>query len=453
MNGKRVEKVTAEVLVQDRTKSSELPKRRRVRREDESSFTPAQLEFARHMEAESARRKALREASRKPVERKTPAAKVVAVKMADAPVVVPAPAMTVAPVVIEQRTEVLTAETIGAAVSEGLRLSRVEMRRRERLAQGGGASSSGGDGSSRDAVISARDAVISAREYETYKASPTAISQPIAKPTSLPRTAAPRSRAPRNRVLQGMTVSALAVAGVAVPVLGNFGGGQAQASQPLSASMLGGQSQQVDTPSSLTGTPTAAIRSSAVEASEQAKANPANAQCSPEGAQGLRAAFIQERKNLVVFPLPAGTYHRSSTFGPRVDPFTGGSTYHAGQDYAAPMDTPIYAVADGVVVHAGGSYEGRSPNTIVVKHEIDGKVYESWYVHMYDHGVLVKEGDTIKAGQQIGLVGSNGNSTGPHLHLEIHDPSLGDGGDVSDLLTPDDFLSEHGAVDISEMCD
>ena len=54
----------------------------------------------------------------------------------------------------------------------------------------------------------------------------------------------------RNRVLKGMTVSALAVAGVTVPVLGNFGGG-AQASQPMAASILGGETQQAQTPDSL----------------------------------------------------------------------------------------------------------------------------------------------------------------------------------------------------------
>ncbi|MFT3943550.1 MAG: M23 family metallopeptidase [Ancrocorticia sp.] len=270
-------------------------------------------------------------------------------------------------------------------------------------------------------------------------------------PSRSSSSAKPRVRSPRNRVLKGMTVSALAIAGVTVPVLGNFGGG-AQASQPMNASILGGQTEQAQTPESLAGTPTAAIKSVAYTAEEQAKANPVVATCEPTNVQGIRAAFVQNRESLVVFPVPAGTFQRTSGFGPRSDPFSGASSYHAGQDYAAPNDTPIHAIADGVVLVAGGSHAGRSENTVVIRHQIGGKVYESWYVHMYDHGVLVKAGDTVTAGQKIGLVGSNGNSTGPHLHFEIHDPSLGAADDIAALLNPDEFLAGHKAVDISEMC-
>lgn len=440
-----MEKVTADGSAGNRTMSSELPRRRRASRGEGPSLTPAQRELAHRMELESARRKALREAVTQPSE-----VAVGPTKVADQPSQKVASALGFDGSKVDLPTMAKSSAGAKPRVTQGPvafaepRLSRVEMRRRERLAQGGCASSV-------TTADSDRDDVLSIRQFEMYRVR-SVDTRAESKPASSPKVTVPRIHLSRNRVLQGMTVSALAVAGIAVPVLGSFGGGQAQASQPLTASMLGGQSQKVETPSSLAGNSTAAIRSSALAASEQAKDNPATTQCSPEGAQGLRSAFIQEQQNLVVFPLPTGTYHRSSPFGPRVDPFTGGSTYHAGQDYAAPNDTPIHAVADGVVLHAGGSYDGRSPNTIVIRHEIDGKVYESWYVHMYDHGVLVKEGDTVKAGQQIGLVGSNGNSTGPHLHLEIHDPSLAEGGELAVLLNPDDFLAEHGAMDISEMC-
>ncbi len=88
-------------------------------------------------------------------------------------------------------------------------------------------------------------------------------------------------------------------------------------------------------------------------------------------------------------------------------------TLHAGIDLAAPLGTPIGAVGDGVVLKAG-------PATgfglaIYIQHE-NGDV--TVYGHMYV--MDVKTGDIVQAGQQIAEVGSNGFSTGPHLHLEVH---------------------------------
>lgn len=144
-------------------------------------------------------------------------------------------------------------------------------------------------------------------------------------------------------------------------------------------------------------------------------------------------------------PLQQGVYRLTSAFGYRVDPIYGDVSMHAGQDFAAPMGTPIHAVADGVVTHAGAGIQGRSSNLIIVKHEIGGKTYYTWYIHMYDNGVLVKKGDKVKAGQTIGLVGSNGNSTGPHLHLEVHSAA-------DKLMDPVAFLKSHGAQDPTKLC-
>lgn len=95
---------------------------------------------------------------------------------------------------------------------------------------------------------------------------------------------------------------------------------------------------------------------------------------------------------------------------------------HAGEDFSAPKDTPIYAAADGQVIRASCSdlVTGRSPCQIQIDHgTIDGQRISTLYVHMFENGVLADVGDEVKAGEQIAKVGTNGNSTGYHLHFEV----------------------------------
>nr|WP_227993054.1 M23 family metallopeptidase [Pseudactinotalea sp. HY160] len=93
---------------------------------------------------------------------------------------------------------------------------------------------------------------------------------------------------------------------------------------------------------------------------------------------------------------------------------------HTGVDFAAPAGTPIHVVADGVVEYVGPGKQGRSGTLVIVRHEIDGESVWSWYIHMYPNDVYVSQGQELRVGDVIGGVGSYGNSTGPHLHLEIH---------------------------------
>ncbi|MDQ4113839.1 MAG: M23 family metallopeptidase [Actinomycetota bacterium] len=144
----------------------------------------------------------------------------------------------------------------------------------------------------------------------------------------------------------------------------------------------------------------------------------------------------------IVFPLPEGTWVRTSPFGWRSDPITGERRFHAGSDFAAPDGTPIYAVADGVVVQA--SYTDSGGGVIVIEHTVRGQRVASRYVHMWQQGIHVAEGDTVTAGQHIGDVGSSGHSTGPHLHLQIHP-----GGAGADAVDSDAWLTEHGAEGIT----
>ncbi|WP_345312152.1 M23 family metallopeptidase [Gordonia alkaliphila] len=89
-------------------------------------------------------------------------------------------------------------------------------------------------------------------------------------------------------------------------------------------------------------------------------------------------------------------------------------SFHGGVDLAAPLGTPIHAVSDGVVIEAGPA--SGYGNWVQVK-AADGTV--TMYGHMASSGVLVKEGQKVTAGDIIALVGSEGFSTGPHLHFEV----------------------------------
>lgn len=141
----------------------------------------------------------------------------------------------------------------------------------------------------------------------------------------------------------------------------------------------------------------------------------------------------------VVMPMAAGTYTITSEFGMRDDPLNPGTErMHHGLDFAAPDGTPILAVADGQVTAAGPSASGQ--NRIIVEHTIAGETVASLYLHMWDHGIHVTEGDRVLAGQHIADVGSQGRSTGPHLHLEIRP-----GGASAAAVDPEVWLAGHGA--------
>ena len=102
----------------------------------------------------------------------------------------------------------------------------------------------------------------------------------------------------------------------------------------------------------------------------------------------------------------------SSPFGKRVDPITGRPGWHAGIDYAGEDGSAVVAVAGGVVTYAGTL---RGYGELVEINHGDG------YVTRYGHHkkLLVKVGDVVKKGEQIGLMGSTGRSTGPHVHFEV----------------------------------
>ncbi|MBB5939423.1 M23 family metallopeptidase [Streptomyces zagrosensis] len=110
---------------------------------------------------------------------------------------------------------------------------------------------------------------------------------------------------------------------------------------------------------------------------------------------------------------------------------------HSGQDFVVSVGTSVKAAHGGTVVKAGGNGGGDGPaygNAIVIKH--GGNTY-SQYAHLSK--VKVNVGETVRTGEQIGLSGNTGNSSGPHLHFEVRTgPNYGSG------IEPMGFLRHHG---------
>ena len=119
------------------------------------------------------------------------------------------------------------------------------------------------------------------------------------------------------------------------------------------------------------------------------------------------------------FACPLKSYTRvSSEYGWRKNPVSGVNKLHAGIDLAAPGGTPIYAAASGYVQVAGWSTGGYG-NYVIIYHGkmSDGNTYTTLYGHM--RSVATSAGKYVNQGDLIGYVGSTGNSTGNHLHLEV----------------------------------
>lgn len=110
--------------------------------------------------------------------------------------------------------------------------------------------------------------------------------------------------------------------------------------------------------------------------------------------------------------LPASLDYISSGFGYRSDPFTGEAAFHAGLDFKGPYGAPIYAAAKGTVSFVGQK-QGYG-NCVEIDH---GNGLMTRYAHM--SGFRAHAGQSIKAGDLIGAIGSSGRSTGPHLHFEV----------------------------------
>jgi murein DD-endopeptidase MepM/ murein hydrolase activator NlpD len=128
----------------------------------------------------------------------------------------------------------------------------------------------------------------------------------------------------------------------------------------------------------------------------------------------VETALIGNKLKTKLLPTtqPVNVSYNASSFGWRLDPFTGRQAFHEGIDFAATVGTPIIAAAGGVVIAA--EYHHDFGNMLEVDHGND-------IVTRYAHAsrLLVKVGDIVRRGQHIADIGSTGRSTGPHLHFEV----------------------------------
>ncbi|WP_457068422.1 MULTISPECIES: M23 family metallopeptidase [unclassified Modestobacter] len=238
--------------------------------------------------------------------------------------------------------------------------------------------------------------------------------------------------AARRRSLH-LAAGLVGAAGLAFTVAGSPTGQPADAAEPVSvAEELGLVAS--DRPTLSGDAATSRLRDLVATRAEREDAQVAAAQAqadadrvAAEAAAVAAAAAAEAARPKAVLPVQGARL--TSGFGNRW------GTLHAGVDFAAPLGTPEYAVMDGVVLSAGpASGYGLA---VYIQHP-DGDV--TVYGHMQE--ILVSEGQHVRAGDTIALLGNTGQSTGPHLHFEVHR-----GGLDGEKVDPLPWLRGHG-VDI-----
>jgi murein DD-endopeptidase MepM/ murein hydrolase activator NlpD len=238
------------------------------------------------------------------------------------------------------------------------------------------------------------------------------------------------ARGPRNRrpSLRGrrpavyLAAVLIGAAGVGVTTASDSSQ-TAQADEPVSVAEELGM-VQAEQPALSEDDATSRLQQLVASRAQRDDAQAAAARVQADADAAAVAAAEEAARPKVVLPVQGARV--SSGFGYRW------GTLHAGIDFAAPLGTPEYAAADGVVVRAGAA--SGFGLAVYVQHE-NGDV--TVYGHMPE--ILVAEGQTVRAGDTIALLGNQGQSTGPHLHFEVHV-----GGIDGQKIDPLPWLRERG---------
>ena len=213
----------------------------------------------------------------------------------------------------------------------------------------------------------------------------------------------------------GLLLAALLTGGVAAAVLGVHGAPDASAEgtsvvEAQEALLTGDEGIEVMPQASVT------VAEAQARLLEVAASRAARAEAEAAAAEAARPKAV----------LPINGARLTSGFGSRW------GTFHYGIDLAAPMRTPEYAAVDGVVLRAG-SASGFGLAVYILHENGDVTVYG----HM--DSILVEPGEYVEAGDTIALLGNRGQSTGPHLHFEVHQ-----GGENGKRINPVPWLAARG---------
>jgi murein DD-endopeptidase MepM/ murein hydrolase activator NlpD len=238
----------------------------------------------------------------------------------------------------------------------------------------------------------------------------------VARRSAAPDGAPRRTAGPRR----GPLLLAAVVAGGVIAGVAGIAGVPDAAAEPTS--VLAAQQELVTADDDLELLPQASISVAEAEArlAEVAASRAARAAAEAAAAEAAREAA---RPKAV---LPVDGARLTSTFAARW------GTFHYGIDLAAPMRTPEHAAMDGVVLRAGAA--SGFGLAVYILHE-NGDV--TVYGHMDE--ILVEPGQFVEAGETIALLGNRGQSTGPHLHFEVHQ-----GGIDGKRIDPLPWLEERG---------
>jgi murein DD-endopeptidase MepM/ murein hydrolase activator NlpD len=139
---------------------------------------------------------------------------------------------------------------------------------------------------------------------------------------------------------------------------------------------------------------------------------PPRADQSPGATDTNRFGVLRGLAKSLPLSIPVDHYQIGSRFGPRRDPFNGRPAFHNGLDFDAGYMSPVYATAPGIVTYVG--YRGAYGKVVEIDH---GNGIVTLYGHM--HRYIVSVGQKVDAETQIGLLGSTGRASGPHVHYEV----------------------------------